>query len=186
MEHKDIIKLLQERDESALGRIQSEYGNLIKSIAFNIFHSDSVAEECLNDTLMDIWDTIPPEEPKSIMSYACMIVRRRAIDRIRGENAKKRARPEGSGYTDVMEEITYLDDIAENVVDKIELSRVISEFLRGQSRTNREIFISRYYDFESLDSIAGRLRLTKNSVNTRLTRMKNSLKVKLEEGGMAL
>lgn len=186
MNQKEILKLLYDRDESALKKIQDEYGNLIKSVAFNVFRSDSIAEECLNDTLMDIWDTIPPEEPKSIMSYACMIVRRRAVDRIRQETAKKRARPEGSGFIDAMEEITYLDDIAEEVVDKIELSRVISEFLRKQSGTNREVFISRYYDFESLDSIAARLHLSKNSVNTRLTRMRNSLKAKLEEGGVSI
>lgn len=120
------------------------------------------------------------------MSYACMIVRRRAIDRVRHEMAKKRARPEGSGYTDVIEEITFLDDISDAVVDKIELGRIISEYLRGLSRTNREVFISRYYDFESLDSIAARLRLSKNSVNTRLTRMRNGLRKKLEKGGVEI
>lgn len=184
MEQKNIIKLLYDRDESALGHIQKEYGNLIKSIAFNLFRSDSVAEECLNDTLMDIWDTIPPENPKSLMSYACMIVRRRAIDRIRRETAQKRSRPEGSEYTDVVEEISFLEDISEEVVDKIELTRLLGEYLRTLSRTNREIFISRYYDFESLDSIAARLHLSKNSVNTRLTRMKSGLKEKLEKGGI--
>jgi len=186
MNQKEILKLLFDRDESALSEIQDEYGNLIKSIAFNVFRSDSVAEECLNDTLMDIWETIPPNEPKSLMSYACMIVRRRAVDRIRSEKAKKRARPEGSGYTDVVEEISYLDDIAAELVDKLEFSRMLNEYLRGLSRTNREIFISRYYDFESIDSIAARLHLSKNSVNVRLTRMKNSLKAKLEEGGVSI
>ena len=113
-----------------------------------------------------------------------MIVRRRAIDRIRRENAKKRARPEGSGYTDVMEDIALIEDISSTVVDKIELGRIISEYLRGLSRTNREIFISRFYDFESLDSIAARLHLSKNSVNTRLARMKAGLGEKLEKGGI--
>ncbi len=186
MEQKEIMKMLCDRDESALGHIQTEYGNLIKSIAYNLFKSDSVAEECLNDTLMDIWDTIPPEDPKSLVSYACMIVRRRAIDRIRSERAQKRTRPEGSEYTEVLEEISYLEDISEEVVDKIELSKILSEYLRTLSRTNREIFISRYYDFETPGSIAARLHLSKNSVNTRLTRMKNGLKEKLEKGGFGV
>ncbi len=184
MEQKEIIKMLNDRDESALGHIQDEYGNLIKSIAYNLFKSDSVAEECLNDTLMDIWDTIPPENPKSLMSYACMIVRRRVIDRIRGETAKKRTGPESAGYTDVCDELSYLDDISKEVVDKIEFSRLINEYLRTLSRTNREIFISRYFDFDTIDSIAARLHLSKNSVNTRLTRMKNGFRAKLEEGGV--
>ena len=143
-----------------------------------------MAEECLNDTLMDIWDTIPPENPKSLISYACMIVRRRVIDRIRGETAKKRTRQENSGYSEVYEDLAYLDDISKEIVDKIEFSRLINEYLRSLSRTNREIFISRYFDFDTIDSIAARLNLSKNSVNTRLTRMKNGLRIKLEEGGI--
>lgn len=186
MDQKHIIKLLFDRDESAIAIIQNELGNLIKSIAYNLFRSDGVAEECLNDTLMDIWNTIPPENPKSLSSYACMIVRRRAIDRIRRENSQKRARPEGSGYTDVYDDLAVLDDVAAEVTDRLELSRIISEFLREQSRTNREIFISRYYDFESLDSIAARLRISKNSVNTRLSRMKCTLKEHLEKGGIEI
>lgn len=184
MDQKNIIKLLFDRDESALGYIQKEFGNLIRSIAFNLFKSDTVAEECLNDTLMDIWNTIPPENPSSLASYACMLVRRRTIDRVRYENAQKRARPEGSEYTEVCEELLCIDDISEEVVDRLDLSRMINEFLETLSRTNREVFISRYYDFESLDSIAARLHLSRNSVGTRLFRMKNSLKEKLEKEGI--
>lgn len=186
MDHKSIIKLLFDRDESALAQIQRQYGNLIRSIAFNLFKSDSVAEECLNDTLMDIWNTIPPEEPASISSYACMLVRRRTIDRMRHENAQKRARPEGSEYTEACEELVLLDDISQEIVDRLDLSRIINEFLAEQSRSNREIFISRYYDFESLDSIAARMRLSRSAVGTRLFRMKNSLKEKLEKEGVAV
>ncbi|MBQ7827028.1 MAG: sigma-70 family RNA polymerase sigma factor [Clostridia bacterium] len=186
MDHKNIIKLLFDRDESALAQIQRQYGNLIKSIAFNLLKSDSVAEECLNDTLMDIWNTIPPENPPSIASYACMLVRRRTIDRVRYENAQKRARPEGSEYTEACEELLLLDDISEEIVDRLDLSRMINEFLGDLSRTNREIFISRYYDFESLDSIAVRLHLSRSSVGTRLFRMKNSLKEKLEKEGVTV
>lgn len=186
MESTEIVKLLFARDESALTVIQDDYGNLIRSIAFNLFRSDSVAEECLNDTLMDIWNTIPPEKPTSIVSYACMIVRRRAIDRIRAEKAQKRFRPEGTEYTDVYDELSALDDVSEETVDRLELSRIINEFLMKQSRKNRELFISRYYDFESVESIAARLGMTPNSVATRLLRMRKSLREMLEKGGVSL
>ncbi len=186
MDQEKIKEKLRARDETALKHIQNQYGNLIKQVAFNLFRSDTVAEECLNDTLMDIWNTIPPADPKSIMSYACMIVRRRAIDRIRKENTIKRFCPEGSGYTEVEEDLEYLDDVATTVTDKMVLTEIINGFVKKQSRLNREIFISRYHDFESLDSIAARLHMTKNSVNIRLTKMKRSLKAELEKGGVAL
>ena len=186
MEQKEIIKLLFDRDESALGHIQKELGNLIRGVAYNLFRSDTVAEECLNDTLMDIWNTIPPENPVSLVSYACMIVRRRAIDRIRRETAKKRSSIDTEPYLEVCGELDLLDDIADEIVDRMELSRIISAFLRRQSTKNREVFLARYYDFESLDSISARLHISKNSVNTRLHRMKAELKRELEKGGVTL
>ncbi len=186
MDQNNIIKLLFDRDESALGYIQKQYGNLIKSIAFNLFKNDGIADECLNDTLMDIWNTIPPENPVSLVSYACMLVRRRAIDRVRYESAQKRTRPEGSEYTDVCEELLCLDDISEEIVGRLDMSRTVNEFLGMLSRTNREIFSSRYYDFESLDSIAARLHLSRSAVGTRLFRMKSSLKEMLEKEGIGV
>ena len=186
MEQKEMIRLLFDRDESVLTHIQRELGNLIKGVAYNLLRNDSVAEECLNDTLMDIWDTIPPENPVSLTSYACMIVRRRAIDRVRRETAKKRSSSEAQAYFEVCEELDLLDDVADEIVDRMELSRIISAFLRRQTQKNREVFLARYYDFESLDSIAARLHLTKNSVNIRLSRMKSELREDLLKGGVTL
>ncbi|MBR6559287.1 MAG: sigma-70 family RNA polymerase sigma factor [Clostridia bacterium] len=178
-----IIKLLFDRDERALEKIQTEYGQLIKYIAFNLFKNSDVAEECLNDTLLDIWNSIPPNKPASVSSYASMLARRRAIDRLRKENAEKRIHPGNSTYPDVYEELADIDDLSDRVIDGIELSRHINAFLKSLSGVNREIFISRYFDFEELDSIAKRLKISKNSVNTRLFRMKNTFKKQLSEGG---
>lgn len=186
MDQKEMMRLLFDRDESVLAHIQKELGNLIRSVAYNVFRSDTVAEECLNDTLMDIWNTIPPKTPVSLASYACMIARRRSIDRVRRETAAKRSSPEASNYYEVCGELDLLDDVADEIVDRIELSRIISAFLRRQSAKNREVFLGRYYDFESLDSIAARLYLTKNSVNIRLSRMKTELKEELIKGGVDL
>ena len=178
-----IITLLFERDESALEKIQEKYGQLIKQIAFNLFKCSNTADECLNDTLLDIWNSRPPNKPVSISSYACMLARRRSIDRLRKENAEKRIHPGNSTYPDVYEELADIDDLSDRVIDGIELSRHINAFLKSLSGVNREIFISRYFDFEELDSIAKRLKISKNSVNTRLFRMKNTFKKQLSEGG---
>jgi len=178
-----IIELLFKRDESALEKIQEKYGQLIKQIAFNLFKCSSTADECLNDTLLDIWNSIPPNKPVSISSYACMLARRRSIDRLRKEYAEKRMHPECSSYPDVCDELADIEDVAENIVDGIELSRHINKYLSTLSYENREIFISRYFDFEDISSIAKRLHVSKNSVNTRLFRMRNSFKEQLLKEG---
>lgn len=178
-----IIKMLFERDEKALEEIQSEFGRLIKSIVFNLTGSDIHAEECLNDTLFDIWNTIPPNELRSIASYACMIARRRAIDKLRGELAQKRVGAVASEYSEVYCELADMEDFYDALIDRIELAKHINAYLAKLSPENREIFLSRYFDFESIGSIAKRLRISENSVNTRLFRMRKGFKEKLLKEG---
>lgn len=187
MKHNDksIIKLLFDRSESALNIIQDMYGRLIRSIAFNLLKSDSIAEECLNDTLLAIWDTIPPQNPDSIAAYAGAIARRKAIDRFRREKAQKRYTPEDSHFSEVYEEMAFADDFSEDLVQKMELKRVMNEFLAALSSSNREIFMSRYFDFESLDSIAQRMHISKNSLSARLLRMREKLSDMLRKEGVA-
>ena len=181
MREKDqnIIKLLFDRKEEALALIENLYGRLIKSIAFNLYKSDTVAEECLNDTLFDVWNTIPPKNPESLSAYVCTIVRHRTIDRICSDMAKKRYTPEHSEYHSVYEELSFLDDIADGVIERMEMKRVMGEFLDSLSKTNREIFVSRFFDFESLDSIALKMHMSKNTLGARLHRMRNDFAKRL-------
>jgi len=178
MNKKDdgIIKMLHDRKEEALTTLEQLYGRLVKSISFNIYKSDTVAEECLNDTLLEVWNTIPPKEPESLSAYLCTIARHRTIDRIRSDMAKKRYTAEESEYHGVMDELAFLDDIADEVTERMEMRRIMGEFVDSLSAKNREIFLSRFFDFESLDSIAAKMHMTKNTVNGRLHRMRRDLK----------
>lgn len=184
MREKDqnIIKLLFDRKEEALALIEKLYGRLVKSIAFNLYKSDTVAEECLNDTLLDVWNTIPPKNPESLSAYVCTIVRHRTIDRLRADMAKKRYTPEHSEYHSVYEELSFLDDVADGVIERMEMKRVMDEFLDSLSKVNREIFVSRFFDFESLDSIALKMHMSKNTLGARLHRMRNDLAKRLGKG----
>lgn len=181
MGHSDdvIITLLQSRDETALEMIHTKYGGLIRSVAFNVYRSDTVAEECLNDTLLSIWDTIPPKEPESVSAYAVTIARNKAIDRVKSAVAQKRAIPEAAEYSEMLDELSFAEDIAEAVVDKIELGRILNEFLRAQTKKNREIFMRRYFDVESVSSISANMHISKNALNIRLSRMRKELAEKL-------
>lgn len=176
-----IISLLQNRDETAFEMIQTKYGRLIKAVAFNVYRSDTVAEECLNDTLLSIWDTIPPKQPESISAYAVTISKRKAIDRVKSATAKKRMIPEAEEYSEMLDELAFAEDIADAVVDRIELGRILSEFLRTLSSKNREIFMRRYFDVESVNSISANMHISKNALNVRLSRMRRDLAKKLCE-----
>jgi len=185
MQKKDemILSLFEERDVSALEMVQNSYGRLIKSVAFNVYRSDTVAEECLNDTLLVLWNTIPPKKPESVSAYALTVARRKAIDRIKADTAKKRRPPEIAEYSEMLDELGFVEDIADGIVEKMELGRVLSEFLRGQNKKNRELFMRRYFDVETISSISASMHMSENAVKMRLSRMRDALgKFMSEEG----
>ena len=90
MEHDEMMKRLQDRDESVIAALDAAYGRLCIRVARNILGSDEDAEECKNDALMKIWCTIPPAAPVSLKSYAAMTARCAALNRYEAAHAKKR------------------------------------------------------------------------------------------------
>lgn len=69
MEDKEIIELFFDRSESALSETAAKYGTYIRAIAQNILNNHQDAEECVNDTLMRAWNSIPPNKPDFLGAY---------------------------------------------------------------------------------------------------------------------
>lgn len=54
MDDKQIIELFFERNEAALSAVSLKYGRYCGIIVKNVLGSASDAEECVNDTLLDV------------------------------------------------------------------------------------------------------------------------------------
>ena len=63
MNDKDIIQLYLNRDQRALSATAKKYGKYCTSIAKNILGNNEDAEECVNDTYLSTWNSIPPTIP---------------------------------------------------------------------------------------------------------------------------
>ncbi len=176
---KQIITLLNARDEQALWLLSSNFGRLLTSLARRILGSDEDAAECVNDVLLEVWNTIPPAEPGSVSSYACMLTRRTAIDRLRVSNAQKR----GGGELCVP-----LDELGELEVtpDETEVTAVIETFLDSLSRQDRYLFMGRYYFFEDVAALARHLGIRPGTASQRLLRMRRELRELFTKRGMTI
>lgn len=77
MNDTSIIALFQRRSEAALSELMRQYGRLLRQLARNILPTEEDAEECVNDAVLDVWNSIPPQQPRSLSAYACSLVRNR-------------------------------------------------------------------------------------------------------------
>ncbi len=182
-EDGEIIALYWERDERAIRETEHKYGRLCHSISYGILHSESDTEECVNDTYLCLWNTIPPERPLDFVAYICRIVRNISFKRRTYNRAEKRSAFAVVSLSDLDELLPDSDtwDIADE-----ELGRMINDFLSTEKKANRMVFVRHYFFGEELTAIAARYGYSENKVKSTLFRMRGRLKKYLHERGIGL
>ena len=183
MDDRKIIELFFARDEKALRESETSYGRYCRAIAKNILASDEDADEVFNDTLLRAWNTIPPEEPKSLKVYLGTIARNLSLDRYRKMTAEKRGGCEVSLCLEEVEE--FLADMSEEY-ESGELSRLLNDFLHSLPERECDIFVRRYFYCDSTSDIARRFALKEANVLVILSRTRKKLKEALRKGGYTL
>lgn len=74
LEDNKIIELFFARTEQAIAEMSAKYGTICVRIARNILKNELDAEECVNDTYLAAWNTIPPQKPDPLRAYIFRIV----------------------------------------------------------------------------------------------------------------
>lgn len=180
MEDNKIIELFFQRSESAIAQLAQKYGKLCLKIANNILNNTSDAEECLNDTFLGVWNSIPPNHPESLSAYVCKIARNLSLKRYSYNTASKR----NSVYDVALDELEDCIASFKSVEDEAaqnQLTKDIEQFLDTLNETDRVIFMRRYYFSDSYADIASATNLTEKNVSVRLTRLRSKMKDYLTE-----
>jgi hypothetical protein len=61
------VELFLKKDESAIIHTAEKYGCRLRSISQRITADILTAEECENDTYLEAWNRIPPNEPRTYL-----------------------------------------------------------------------------------------------------------------------
>ena len=179
---EDIVDLLFSRSEEGLFQLQAKYGHTCLRIAPNVLHNHQDAEECVNDTYLKIWESIPPNRPASLLSYALTVVRRIALNRREHDSAAKRIPLEACVPLSELGE--YLEDIAlPDEAHSDELHRILSAFMDTLSDRDAVIFTRRYWYLDSVRAIAKMSGYTENNIYQRLFVMRGKLREHLIKEG---
>ena len=186
MEDKDIVSLYLQRNKVAIKETALKYGNYCKAIAKNILVNNEDAEECVNDTYLHTWNSIPPHEPKILSTYLGKITRRLSFDKFRYNTAYKRGGGEIALVLEELAECVSGSECVENELDKQQLIQEINNFLDTLSKENCNIFLCRYWYAMPVTDIAKRFKITENNVSVTLNRTRNKLKAYLTERGFEL
>ena len=183
MEDKQIVQLYWDRCQMAIDETEKKYGKYCYSIAYNILGNASDAEESLNDTYLDAWNSMPPHRPDILSAFLGKITRRIAIDRFRYHHAEKRGAGEIPLVLDELQECIADRKSVEKEVELQELTEQIESFLEGLALTERQVFVCRYWYMDSVASICMQFGFSPSKVKTMLFRTREKLKVFLDKEG---
>ena len=182
MNDQTIVQKFWDRSEDAIAESRKQYENYCLYIANNVLHDRQDSEECLNDALLAAWNSIPPQRPENLKTYLGKLIREIAINRWKKNNRQKRVPSEITQSLDEIEEIVSGGDF-DAELEEAELSREISRFLYSIDEAKRNVFIRRYWYYDSIESICQRYGFGKSKVLMMLKRTRDDLAGHLKKEG---
>jgi RNA polymerase sigma-70 factor (ECF subfamily) len=183
VEDRSIIELYWARSEQAIRETELKYGRLFRQIARNILHNPSDVDECVNDTYLGAWNAIPPARPRVLAAFLCRIARNLALKKYAYIHASRRNPAVTVSYEELE---ACLDDVGSGEQNEADdrLADCINGFLDTLDGATRQVFIRRYWYFDSVKEIMRRFRMSKSKVESMLFRTRNKLRTWIEEEGL--
>lgn len=182
MKDASIVKLYWERSEKAIIETDLKYGKLCRHLSDNILNNLSDAEECVNDSYLAVWNAIPDARPENFSAFLCRIVKNLSFKRLEHITAQKR-KPEMLVSLEELQDCISSSANPQASYDAAVLAEVISSFLRKQDELSRNIFLRRYWYYDSVKCIANDYGMKEEKISQILFKIRKKLRKLLEQEG---
>ena len=185
MEDKNIVDLYWQRSERAIEETDRKYGSYCRAIAYNILADTQDSEECVNDTWLSAWNSMPENRPKTMTAYLGKICRNNALGRLAYNKCLKRGGGEVPlAFEELDNCLASKKSNVENQIEMKELQEAINSFLYTLEEGERKVFLSRYFFFVSVKEIADKFGFTLSKTASMLRRTRLKLVKYLEQEGL--
>lgn len=186
MDDNQIIDLYWERSEFAINETSKKYGRYCNQIAINILANHEDTEECVNDTYLRAWNSMPENRPLFLSSFLGKITRNLALNKYKRRKADKRGGGEVELILHELEECITSDNSIEDTLETDRLAKIISNFLRTLNTDNMTVFVRRYWYSDSITLISKQFGISESKVKSILFRCRAKLKTYLESEDISL
>ena len=189
MTDKDIVALLNARDEKALEAIDLQFGNQLRGIIRGIVRDEEDASECLNDVYLKVWNAIPPAQPDNLKAFLSTVARNTALDRYDAKHRKSdipRAAlvSADDGNTAEVAGPERTDEAVEQKLKEERIRELLIRYTRELPPGDQKICIARFYYNAKLREIARQYDMPVGTVKSALSRIKKGMAELLRKEGI--
>jgi RNA polymerase sigma factor (sigma-70 family) len=203
LDEQRLIQGLRARNPRTLETLIAQYSHeffyFIRLVLEGIGSAQD-AEECVNDLFVTVWQDFDSFDPTrgSLRTWLTMRAKYIALDRRRhltrrnpsgtlvvSHPADQHASHDLSGADDLTRETDVMsqrmDTSLDTLLEQRERREEVRRALERLPDLDRLLVYLRYFQLASIDEIAQRTNLSKHAVDTRLWRVRKSLRVALQE-----
>ena len=174
----EIVALYHARDEQAIEISQRQCGRYCYTVSMNILHSPPDAEECVNDTWVAAWNSMPPKWPQNLCAYLGKLTRNISLNRLKALRRQRRDLRMTVAFEELEDCIPAPDD-----TDSRTICAWLDEYLSTLSELDRKLFVGRYWYSYPVKDLAKHYGLSPNAATKRISRAREGLRVYLTERG---
>ena len=175
MDDAKIVELYWARSDAALTETVKKFGPYCHTIAYNVLENVEDSEECVNDTYMRAWNSMPDKRPAALAPYLGRITRNLALNRIIEKNTLKRGGGEAALALDELDECTASSYSLEREVESREIAAAMNRFLSKLPETERALFVSRYWFMAPVRELAEKFGFSESKTVSMLRRTRLKL-----------
>jgi RNA polymerase sigma-70 factor (ECF subfamily) len=175
----ELLERIGARDRSAFTEFYDKYSTLLFSIASRMLNDASEAEDVVQETFVQIWEKAGHFDPKlgKASSWAAILVRNRAIDRIRASQRRiRQAQEVGEEFAVRTEGV----ETANGAVHGHEKAKMIQSALIELPAEQRRAIELAYFGGLTQNEISEQLKEPLGTVKARIRRGLLSLRDRLE------
>ncbi|MBQ7132396.1 MAG: sigma-70 family RNA polymerase sigma factor [Oscillospiraceae bacterium] len=183
MNDKQIIQMYWQRNENAITETLKIYGNLCKNTASRILSTPEDIDECINDALLQVWNSIPPTKPLNFAAFIATITRNTALNKYNHIKRQKRSSNQVQLIYDEISDCIHTSEDIESEVNARMLTDALDKFLDTLSDDAQTIFVQRYVLMLSISEIAKLYNYTESKVKVTLLRTRKNLRKYLKQEG---
>jgi len=186
MDDNHIIDLFFARNEDGLIHTKLKYGQRLLRSAMNVLNNHQDAEECVNDTLLNAWNAIPPNRPNMFGAFLAKISRNLAINKWKKSNTSRRGGTDTTVLLGELEDCVPSTQGVEGQYESKLVTQSINDCLATLDQPARVAFVLRYFHGESMASVCARLNMSESKAKSLLHRTRKKLKEHLEKEGVLI
>jgi RNA polymerase sigma-70 factor (ECF subfamily) len=175
----ELLRQIASGDRAAFAEFYDRHSTLMFSVATKILNDSAEAQDVLQEAFLQIWEKAAKFDPKlgKASSWAAILARNKAIDRIRASQRRSRLAEEAGTAHGIAEEVS--DSVNETLVGR-EQAKLIQSAIVELPGEQRQAIELAYFSGLTQDEISKKLNTPLGTIKARIRRGLLKLRDQLE------